>query len=324
MAYRARRGIPFRRAVYFPAARTLAKRGPIWYVFIIPPSWSTYYSKGIKVEHTQLELAFEPGEGGEAATPAPPPAPPLPCRSQPMGRIAELTMAQQRANALHRSLCEATDTEIRLSITNNSSTMMSLRYEQSSGRTLVRLHHMFLDAPEAIIKALGAWILRPRTKASGKKLEAFIAEQRHLIAARPPRATPLRTRGRFVDLQQLYADVNREEFGNTVDTPITWGRMPSQRRRRSIRFGSYTPSDNLIRIHPYLDQDFVPAYFVRYIVFHEMLHAHMGIEEGPDGRRLIHPPAFRQREEAYTDYNRALKWMNTESNLRRLLHAPKR
>ena len=99
--------------------------------------------------------------------------------------------------------------------------------------------------------------------------------------------------------------------------------MPTQRRRRSIRFGSYTPVDELIRIHPYLDQAFVPEFFVRYIVFHEMLHAHMGIEETPNGRRRIHPPAFRRREEEYGDYDRAVAWMNDESNLRRLLRAPK-
>lgn len=201
--------------------------------------------------------------------------------------------------------------------------MMSLRYEQSSGRAIVGLHHMFLDAPEPIRKALGTWILRPRTKSAGKKLESFIAERRHLIAPRTVRPVALRTQGRFVNLQELYAAVNAAEFDGAVDTPITWGKMPTQRRRRSIRFGSYTPGDNLIRIHPYLDQAFVPVFFIRYIVFHEMLHAAMGIEEGPTGRRRIHPPAFRKREEAYPEYERALAWMNDEANLRRLLRAPK-
>ena len=234
-----------------------------------------------------------------------------------------LTTAQERADALHQMLCEATGVDIRLRITNNSSTMMSLRFEQSGGRAVVGLHHMFLDAPEPVRKALGTWILRPRTKNSGKKLEAFIAERRHLIAKRSQRQAVCRTQGQFVDLQRLYDGVNAGEFENKVDTPITWGKMPTQRRRRSIRFGSFTPGDNLIRIHPYLDQAFVPEFFVRYIVFHEMLHAFMGIEEGPTGRRRIHPPAFRRREECYADYDRALKWMNNESNLRRLLRAPK-
>lgn len=277
------------------------------------------------MEETQLELIFE-SEPGCTGSPVSSPAPssqPLPCCSQTVPSFEAQGSAQQRADELHRLLCAATGVNIRLRITNNSSTMMSLRYEQSSGRAIVGLHHMFLDAPEPIRKALGTWILRPRTKSAGKKLESFIAERRHLIAPRTVRPVALRTQGRFVNLQELYAAVNAAEFDGAVDTPITWGKMPTQRRRRSIRFGSYTPGDNLIRIHPYLDQAFVPVFFIRYIVFHEMLHAAMGIEEGPTGRRRIHPPAFRKREEAYPEYERALAWMNDEANLRRLLRAPK-
>src|SRR5690606_9202221 len=111
------------------------------------------------------------------------------------------------------------------------------------------------------------------------------------------------------DLQQLYDEVNRTEFEGAVDCGITWGRLPTRRRRRSIRFGSYSPKEHLIRIHPYLDQAFVPAFFVRYIVFHEMLHAVMGIEELPSGRRAIHPPAFKRREEQYPDFARAVRWL---------------
>ncbi len=281
------------------------------------------------MDNHQLELPFgAPDDNGTPPPTDPPealaPPPALACRSQNVAALPERSTAQQRADALHEALMADTGVDIRLRITNNTSTMMTLRYEQASGRAIVGLHHMFLDAPEPIRKALGTWIQRPRTKSAGKKLESFIAERRHLIAAKSSRRIILRTKGEFVDLEQLYQEVNAEEFGGTIDTPITWGKMPSRRLRRSIRFGSFTPDDNLIRIHPYLDQAFVPIYFIRYIVFHEMLHAHMGIEEGPTGRRLIHPPAFRRREEEYGDYDRAVAWMNNEANLRRLLRAPRK
>jgi len=281
------------------------------------------------VENHQLELPLGLSDDTHAApvSTAPEalaPAPPLPCRAQAMTVPNEQNSAQKRADALHGALTADTGVDIRLRITNNTSTMMSLRYEQASGRAIVGLHHMFLDAPEPIRKALGTWIQRPRTKSAGKKLEAFIAERRHLIETKTSRRIVLRTKGQFVDLSTLYDEVNGAEFDGTIETPITWGRMPTRRLRRSIRFGSFTPDDNLIRIHPYLDQAFVPLYFIRYIVFHEMLHAHMGIEEGPTGRRRIHPPAFRRREEKYGDYDRAIAWMNNEANLRRLLRAPRK
>lgn len=285
--------------------------------------------KGVYVENHQLELPFGTSDDTRTTPSASPseavaPPSPLECRSQSVETRAERTTAQQRADALHGALTAETGVEIRLRITNNSSTMMTLRYEQASGRAIVGLHHMFLDAPEPVRKALGTWIQRPRTKSAGKKLEAFIAERRHLIDAKSSRRIVLRTKGQCVDLELLYREVNAAEFDGSIETPITWGKMPTRRHRRSIRFGSFTPDDNLIRIHPYLDQAFVPIYFIRYIVFHEMLHAHMGIEEGPTGRRRIHPPAFRRREEEYGDYDRAVAWMNNEANLRRLLRAPRK
>lgn len=275
---------------------------------------------------TQLELPFE-GDADSPALAEPPTgaaSQPLPCQSAALPAVPEPNTARFLAEELRQFLIQTAGVDIRLRITNNSSTMMTLRYEQAGGRAVVGLHHMFLDAPEAIRKALGTWIVQPRRKSAGKKLEAFIAERRHLIVSRPPRRLVLRTEGRHFDLKTLYDGVNEEEFDGTVTTPITWGKMPTRQRRRSIRFGSYTPSDDLIRIHPYLDQAFVPAYFVRYIVFHEMLHAHMGIEEGPTGRRRIHPPAFREREAQYPDYERAVAWLEDEANLQQLLRAPRK
>src|SRR5690606_25166299 len=142
-------------------------------------------------------------------------------------------------------------------------------------------------------------------------------QHRYMIRSR--REGRLVTEGLFHDLQRLYNEVNRLHFGNEVRARITWGRMPPSRRRRSIRFGSYTVEDNLIRIHPLLDQDFVPRYFVRYIVFHEMLHAHLGVKEASNGRRCVHTREFRERECAYPGYEEALAWQNNPANLRKLL-----
>ena len=120
-------------------------------------------------------------------------------------------------------------------------------------------------------------------------------------------------------MNRYFEEVNRAEFDSSIDAPITWGRLPTVRRRRSIRLGSYSADDHLIRIHPHLDQAFVPEYFVRYIVFHEMLHAHLGIETGPTGRRRIHTREFNVRERAYADFARAVAWQDDPANLNRML-----
>jgi predicted metal-dependent hydrolase len=77
--------------------------------------------------------------------------------------------------------------------------------------------------------------------------------------------------------------------------------------------------DRLIRVHPVLDQEMVPSYFVDWIVFHEMLHGKHEIRR-VGGRRRFHPPEFAREEQQFPDYFRARLW--EKANLDRLLAGP--
>lgn len=267
--------------------------------------------------HDQLEFPWpEKGAaGGAAPKRAQLPVEPLLAEPPP---LPALTL-QVQADTLRATLTARSGLHIHLRITDNTSTMMSVRFEPTGTAARLSLHRMFLDAPDDIVRALAHWVKHPRGRKYAATLNGFIRERRDLIAPRVPRAVPLRVEGAVFNLQTIYDAVNRDHFDGAITAPITWGKMPTTRRRRSIRFGSYSPAEHLIRMHPLLDQTFVPEYFVRYIIFHEMLHAAMGIEELPSGRRAIHPPAFKKREQAYPEYARALAWMENPKNLKRLL-----
>lgn len=75
----------------------------------------------------------------------------------------------------------------------------------------------------------------------------------------------------------------------------------------SIRFGSYHLKDQIIRIHPLLDQKEVPLYFVRFVVYHEALHAVIPIRKAK-GRRVIHGEEFHRWERAFPEYKEAIQW----------------
>lgn len=178
---------------------------------------------------------------------------------------------------------------------------------------------MFLDAGPNIMTALAHWMKGTGRRASHRVLDDYIRRNQDQIRKASNRRVVLRTKGTYFDLRALFDDVNAAHFENTINAQITWGRMPAPRRRRSIRFGSYTPEDEIVRIHPLLDQSFVPKFFVRYIVFHEMLHAHLGVSESPTGRRRVHTREFNGLERQYPDFDRAVAWMDDPRNLRRLL-----
>lgn len=232
----------------------------------------------------------------------------------------QLELVWRSEETLQRELEDRTGLRISLVITDNTSTMLSMRH-RGKGRTELRLHRMFLAAEPPVLRALAEWLTKRRASRSGSVIDAFIERNCHRIRSGKPRRLLARTQGRYFDLQALFEEVNIAHFESAVDAAVTWGKRParSRRRRRSIRFGSYTQEDHLIRVHPLLDQDFVPRYIVRYIVFHEMLHAYLGVGVSPSGRRQIHTPEFNALEAAYPDYERSVAWIENSRNLSRLL-----
>ena len=199
-----------------------------------------------------------------------------------------------------------------LTFTQNRSTMMSWR---SSGAALkLRLHTFFTEAPEEIWECIALYLLTGDTHA-GKVIDGYIEAHRPRSTRTPKQVS---TRGRAHDLQVTFDALNDSYFHGGCTALVTWGKEPPRRRRRrrSITLGSYCQVENLIRIHPSLDQDFVPSYYVGSVLFHEMIHEVLGVEE-VSGRRQVPPPEFVVLEEGYSDYVRAQAWQR--ANLGRLL-----
>ena len=200
-----------------------------------------------------------------------------------------------------------------VSVHDNRSTMISFRRNQQ--QVQLRIHHMFIDAPDDIIRAIANYITR-RAREAGQLLDAYIADHQLRIRALPHRSAQLATRGRCFDLQILFDDLNRLHFQNGIQARIGWGRHTARRLQKCIRLGVYEHQTREIRVHPILDCSEVPRFFIEYIIFHEMLHqlfpynAHVG-------RHVHHPHAFRRRERSFPRYIAALEW--ERAHLPRLL-----
>jgi hypothetical protein len=65
-----------------------------------------------------------------------------------------------------------------------------------------------------------------------------------------------------------------------------------------------------------LDQQFVPLWFLQYVLYHEMLHSVVP-DEVSRGRRRVHTEEFNRRERQFPRYRRARHW--EEENLPRFL-----
>jgi len=239
----------------------------------------------------------------------------------PMSPARQLEFAFEEAPrweepALETALAREAGKPLRLVLTNNRSVLLSFKRE--AGCLLLRLHRMFLHAPDAVVASL-ARNIRRKGRAAGGEVRRFMNANLHRVRKTPREMPPLVTSGRVYDLTSVYADINGRFFAGRLRVPITWGRGVGRARRGGLTFGSYDPVLALIRIHPVLDRPGVPRYFLESVVHHEMLHHHMGGVPDRAGRTVYHTRAFREAEARFPHHREALAW--EKENLPELLRA---
>jgi hypothetical protein len=202
-----------------------------------------------------------------------------------------------------------------LRLTENRYTIVSVRRGQECYR--VRVHRMFAGVEPRLVRALARYVVHNDQRASSL-LSEYIEQHQDRIRRQPKRTrrVVLRAQGRVHDLSEVFDRLNHRYFEGRLDVRITWGTARRRRPQRSIKVGAYLVEDRLIRVHPVLDQELVPRFFLDWIVFHEMLHAKHAIRR-VRGRRCFHPVEFTHEERQFPEYARARLW--EKANLDRLL-----
>ncbi len=191
-----------------------------------------------------------------------------------------------------------------VTLTRNRVTMITIEVEPT-GAIKLRLHEHFKAAPLTVLRALRRY-LKGRRRADWK-IASDYAQSITPALRKQKRAKRLKMQGEVYNLREIRDLVNKEFFNDHLSVRIGWGRQtPATGKRRSIRYGSYDCVEKTVTIHPALDAHNIPFEFVKYIVFHEMLHAVIPpVTE--DGQTRFHPPAFKQVERTYPDYRRMVK-----------------
>jgi hypothetical protein len=124
--------------------------------------------------------------------------------------------------------------------------------------------------------------------------------------------------GRYFDLRAIFDRLNARHFrGRLRGYKVVWGRRRKQLPKEYFVFGTIQEEDRIIRINPWLDQRFVPQWFLEYVLYHEMLHSVVPDEYTASGRRCVHTEEFYRREREFPGYRRARRW--EEENLARFL-----
>jgi len=191
--------------------------------------------------------------------------------------------------------------QVDLTVTRNRRTMISIQFP---GRkyTRLRIHEKFSEAPENILDHLSLYILT-RQREDWKVVSSFARSLPVNRTASSPRQN--RTQGIYFDLHAELNFVTSHYFEVPPEASITWGSLgkPRRKKRRSIRFGSWHEDCKQVRIHPLLDQEWVPREFIRYLIYHELCHAVEKPLPHKAGGHRIHHAEFKRLEQKYPHVN---------------------
>jgi hypothetical protein len=218
--------------------------------------------------------------------------------------------------SLEAALVREAGQRLELTLTDNRSVLLSFFHKD--GAVQLRLHRMFLHAPMDVVRAVARG-LRRRSRKGDAGVRRFMNENLFRVRRVARELPPIETRGRAYDLLEIYDRINARFFAGSLRVPVTWGRGSGRARRGGLTFGSYDPVLALIRIHPVLDRRDVPLYFLESVLYHEMLHHHLGGIPDRSGRTVYHSRAFREAEALYPRHHEALSW--EKENLPHLLRA---
>ena len=214
-------------------------------------------------------------------------------------------------DAMHRDLAQRLGEPLDLVGTENKRTLLSWK-RGLDGLLRLRIHKQFSRAAEPTLNAVASYI-RHGDKSAAAEIRNF-ARELGLLGKRPGRARYGAPLGMAHDLRCYLDDQNRQHFAGQFKGRIGWSRRTRSSKRKTIRLGSWSPRNKLIRIHPALDDRKVPEFVLRFVVFHEMLHAEIGASE-QGARRIYHSRDFRRREQEHPDYAKAEAWIQSHLDL---------
>lgn len=213
---------------------------------------------------------------------------------------------------LQREIEETVKKKVKLRINDNRSTMVSVKWEPDCTR--VSMHRMFLEAPKNIMDALACHIQTENSNLC-PSVKAFIEEKLTTFDySSKLNENNLCTKGQVYDLQALYDEVNEKYFDGELGLKITWYGRKQRGRRAQVTFGLYQEATKLVKIHRMMDSTFFPEYFVKFVIYHEMLHHVCRSYYDDKGNHRVHTDEFKKREQEFEHFELANLWMNKNYN----------
>ncbi len=137
------------------------------------------------------------------------------------------------------------------------------------------------------------------------------ALRKKLLARNHRKVMRLNPKGRYHDLREIFAEINREYFKGELNAAVTWSARTGGLSTHSLQTDGEGNSYHLISISRGYDAEDAGPEIVGGVVYHECLH----IVFPPRivaGRRIIHSREFKESEKQYRHFDAWRHWHRHE------------
>ncbi|HSQ27181.1 MAG TPA: hypothetical protein VLM80_08645 [Anaerolineales bacterium] len=169
-------------------------------------------------------------------------------------------------------------------------------------------HEGFIFAPHDMLVNLVQSLHHPQKNFHIARIRTYADSHEFIRHARQLATSGLETHshssGRHQNLQTIFERVNMRYFNNQVQMPqLSWSNSLTYRK-----YGHYQPSTDSLMLSVSLDDAKVPEYVLDFVMYHELLHKHLGFYSR-NGRRISHHTEFRKQETMFPQYEQAQKYL---------------
>ncbi len=180
---------------------------------------------------------------------------------------------------------------------------------KSAPKKAYYLHQGFSNAPDPILKKLGDYLSNPNGKKPIDGIKNYTLDSKFVNITRQLTRLGINDLSKFAigehkDLNVIFDDVNRRYFDNRITKPmISWTPRTTYRK-----FGQYDFTADHLLISKSLDKSETPSFVLSYLMYHELLHKHLGLKS-TGSRKTAHTRKFRMMEEQHQNYKDALVYL---------------
>jgi hypothetical protein len=228
---------------------------------------------------------------------------------------------QLHFDTLSRSIAlsqELTPNQIFIEFTHSSHLYKFRTLPQAQGNNLITLNisESFIHSSNQVLTALIQTALHQENTTASQIIRQFsLSEECSDVLLELDLIAQIATetaQGQIYDLDHLFYIINQQYFTGTMVKPrLMWSSSLSHRK-----LGHYERTRDRIVISKILDRQQIPQYLVEFILYHELLHKHHGIQ-WLNGKCMVHTPEFKRSERKFSQFQAAenfLKKMSTGSN----------